>query len=172
MKKTLAGTPSPWWPYWAWLPVPVLQRRPQVTVTSSTVVVDVRTSAEYEGGHLQGALKIDVQSPDFDTLIAVLPTEGDYVIYCATGKVIPVVHDRPRLSPGRREFISIRKLALFSRSSFQTSGNGARKDIVIVCPEDTVAFEFDAGNRRQWIAHCHSDYHAERGMIGLFSHVR
>ena len=26
-----------------------------------------------------------MQSPDFDTLIAALPIDGDYIIYCATG---------------------------------------------------------------------------------------
>ena len=58
---------------------------PSVAVTSSTVIVDVRTAAEYVDGHLQDAINIDVQSPDFDTLIAELPIEGDYIIYCASG---------------------------------------------------------------------------------------
>ncbi|TFD05596.1 MULTISPECIES: multicopper oxidase family protein [unclassified Cryobacterium] len=56
--------------------------------------------------------------------------------------------------------------------SFQLSNNGARKDTVIVRPKETVTFEFDADNPGQWIAHCHNAYHAERGMIGLFSYVR
>ncbi|MDH6235606.1 rhodanese-like domain-containing protein [Cryobacterium sp. CG_9.6] len=38
---------------------------PSIAVTSSTVVVDVRTAPEYVGGHLQDAVNIDVQSPDF-----------------------------------------------------------------------------------------------------------
>lgn len=62
-------------------PAPV----PSIAVTSSTVIVDVRTAPEYVGGHLQDAINIDVQSPDFDTLIAALPIDGDYIIYCATG---------------------------------------------------------------------------------------
>ena len=56
--------------------------------------------------------------------------------------------------------------------SFQLSNNGARKDTVIVRPKETVTFELDADNPGQWIAHCHNAYHAERGMIGLFSYVR
>ena len=38
----------------------------------------------------------------------------------------------------------------------------------------TATEKFDVSNRRQWIAHCHSADHAERGMFGLFlfSHVR
>ena len=58
---------------------------PSIAVTSSTVVVDVRTAPEHVGGHLQDAINIDVQSPDFDTLIAALPIDGDYIIYCAIG---------------------------------------------------------------------------------------
>ncbi|WP_104190882.1 rhodanese-like domain-containing protein [Cryobacterium sp. Y82] len=58
---------------------------PSIAVTSSTVIIDVRTAPEYVGGHLQDAVNIDVQSPDFDTLITALPIDGDYIIYCATG---------------------------------------------------------------------------------------
>jgi len=56
--------------------------------------------------------------------------------------------------------------------SFQRANNGTRKDTVIVRPKETVTFEFDADNPGQWIAPCHTAYHAERGMIGLFSSVR
>lgn len=56
--------------------------------------------------------------------------------------------------------------------TFQIAGNGARKDTVIVRPKDTVTFQFDADNPGQWIAHCHNAYHAERGMMGLFSYIR
>lgn len=58
---------------------------PTIAVTADTVIVDVRTAAEYAGGHLQDAINIDVQSPDFDTLIAELPVDGDYIVYCASG---------------------------------------------------------------------------------------
>ncbi|TFB77924.1 rhodanese-like domain-containing protein [Cryobacterium glaciale] len=58
---------------------------PSIAVTSSTVIIDVRTAPEYVGGHLQDAINIDVQSADFDTLITALPIDGDYIVYCATG---------------------------------------------------------------------------------------
>ena len=58
---------------------------PSIAVTSSTVIVDVRTAPEDVCRHLQDAINIDVQSPDFATLIAALPIDGDYIIYCATG---------------------------------------------------------------------------------------
>jgi rhodanese-related sulfurtransferase len=58
---------------------------PTIAVTADTVVVDVRTSDEYSAGHLEGAVNIDVQSPDFDSRLAELPKDGEYVVYCASG---------------------------------------------------------------------------------------
>jgi rhodanese-related sulfurtransferase len=56
-----------------------------IEVTSDTVVIDVRTPAEFAEGHLDGALNIDVQGADFDALVSELPTDGDYVVYCRSG---------------------------------------------------------------------------------------
>ena len=58
---------------------------PTIAVTADTVVVDVRTSDEYNAGHLEGAVNIDVQAPDFDSLVSELPADGEYVVYCASG---------------------------------------------------------------------------------------
>ena len=56
-----------------------------VPVTASTVVVDVRTPAEFSTGHLKGAINLDVQSPSFDSMVAQLSPAGDYVLYCHSG---------------------------------------------------------------------------------------
>ena len=56
-----------------------------VAVTSDTVVIDVRTAGEYAQGHLAGAVNIDVESPDFDSQVKQLPTDGSYVLYCHSG---------------------------------------------------------------------------------------
>lgn len=56
-----------------------------VTVSANTVVIDVRTPAEFGTGHLKGAVNIDVQSPSFDATVGQLPAGGDYVIYCRSG---------------------------------------------------------------------------------------
>jgi rhodanese-related sulfurtransferase len=58
---------------------------PTITVAADTVVLDVRTPAEFAGGHLEGAVNIDIQSADFAEQISALPLDGDYVIYCASG---------------------------------------------------------------------------------------
>lgn len=56
-----------------------------ISVGQDTQVIDVRTPAEYAEGHLEGAVNIDVTAGDFGTQIAVLPADGDYVVYCRSG---------------------------------------------------------------------------------------
>lgn len=56
--------------------------------------------------------------------------------------------------------------------TFQIGSGGARKDTVIVRPKQTVTVIFDADNPGQWLTHCHNAYHAERGMMALFSYIR
>lgn len=58
---------------------------PSVEITPDTVVIDVRTPAEFASGHLEGAVNIDVQSPDFAQKVSELDPEGDYFIYCRSG---------------------------------------------------------------------------------------
>lgn len=48
-------------------------------------VLDVRTPAEFAGGHLEGALNIDLQAGDFDARLAALPKDGNYAVYCRSG---------------------------------------------------------------------------------------
>lgn len=48
-------------------------------------VIDVRTPAEFADGHLEGAVLVDVQSPDFRDRIAELDRDASYVIYCRSG---------------------------------------------------------------------------------------
>lgn len=56
-----------------------------VELSADTVVIDVRTPAEFASGHLEGAVNIDVQSPDFAQQIMALDKDGDYFIYCRSG---------------------------------------------------------------------------------------
>ena len=49
-------------------------------------VVDVRTPAEYAAGHVEGAVNIDVESPDFAAQIATLDKAGTYAVYCHSGR--------------------------------------------------------------------------------------
>ena len=56
-----------------------------ITVGADTVIIDVRTPAEYSEGHLEGAINIDVEAANFGTLLSQLPTDGDYIVYCRSG---------------------------------------------------------------------------------------
>lgn len=56
-----------------------------IEITPETVVLDVRTAAEFAEGHLDGAVNIDVQGGEFDTEVAELDRDVTYVVYCRTG---------------------------------------------------------------------------------------
>ena len=48
-------------------------------------IIDVRTPAECEAGHLDDALNIDFNAPDFKGQIGKLDRDGSYVVYCKSG---------------------------------------------------------------------------------------
>lgn len=54
-------------------------------LSEDTVIIDVRTPAEFASGHLEGAVNIDVQSPDFAAQIMELDPSGEYFVYCRSG---------------------------------------------------------------------------------------
>lgn len=56
----------------------------QVPLSADTVIVDVRTPAEYASGHLDGALNINWEG-NFKQEIAALPKDGTYLLYCRSG---------------------------------------------------------------------------------------
>jgi phage shock protein E len=49
------------------------------------VVLDVRTPAEYEEGHLPGATLVDLNAPDFADRLAELDPDVPYLLYCRSG---------------------------------------------------------------------------------------
>jgi len=50
-----------------------------------TVVLDVRTPAEFAAGHLPEAKNIDIEGPDFASGIAALDKTATYAVYCRSG---------------------------------------------------------------------------------------
>jgi phage shock protein E len=50
-----------------------------------TIVLDVRTPAEYAGGHLPQAQNIDIEGSDFATRIGALDKSATYAVYCRSG---------------------------------------------------------------------------------------
>ena len=53
--------------------------------TREAVIIDVRTQREYDYGHLENAIVIDVYQKSFRDQIAKLDKNGTYYVYCKTG---------------------------------------------------------------------------------------
>lgn len=49
------------------------------------VILDVRTAEEFAGGHIAGAVNLDVNSPDFAAKAAALDKGKTYLVHCASG---------------------------------------------------------------------------------------
>jgi len=80
-KKPAAGQTEPAKPY---KDVDVAQFDKLRTGTN-TVVLDVRTEAEFAAGHIPGAININVNSPDFQVKVLGLDKSKTYLVNCAAG---------------------------------------------------------------------------------------
>ncbi len=49
------------------------------------VVLDVRTSDEYDDGHIEDAMNIDIYAYDFKDRLRKLSKDGKYLVHCRTG---------------------------------------------------------------------------------------
>ncbi len=52
---------------------------------SDVVLLDVRTPAETAQGKIDGAMEINISSPDFASKIAELDKDKTYLVYCRSG---------------------------------------------------------------------------------------
>jgi rhodanese-related sulfurtransferase len=52
---------------------------------SDVVILDVRTQREYDYGHLEGAIVIDIYQKDFRDKVDQLDKNKTYFVYCKTG---------------------------------------------------------------------------------------
>ncbi|QAR33607.1 rhodanese-like domain-containing protein [Geovibrio thiophilus] len=55
---------------------------------ANIIIVDVRTPAEFQNGHIEGAINIDVNKiykEGCEAVTALLPKEGDVIFHCASG---------------------------------------------------------------------------------------
>lgn len=53
---------------------------------SGVVVLDVRTSGEFESGHIANSVNIDVEAGSFENEIANLDKNAQYAVYCHSGR--------------------------------------------------------------------------------------
>jgi rhodanese-related sulfurtransferase len=49
------------------------------------LLIDVRTPEEFQSGHIQGALSIDFNAPNFAENLAKLPKDKEIYVYCRSG---------------------------------------------------------------------------------------
>jgi len=52
---------------------------------SDIILIDVRTTAEFDSGHIPGAIHLDYQAPDFSEKVAALDRTAVYLVYCRGG---------------------------------------------------------------------------------------
>lgn len=62
------------------------QQFAELMKTPNTVVLDVRTPAETAAGMIEGAIELDVTSPDFAAKVAELDKTKTYLVYCRSGR--------------------------------------------------------------------------------------
>src|SRR3989344_3206352 len=53
--------------------------------SGEVVVIDVRTSEEYESGFIEGALNLNFYEPGFESELDKLDKSKSYAVYCRTG---------------------------------------------------------------------------------------
>jgi len=59
---------------------------PAQALPANTMLIDVRTPAEFAEGHLEGAVNIPVELPTFTAQVALLDPDMEYLVYCRTGR--------------------------------------------------------------------------------------
>lgn len=57
----------------------------QSAIDSGAEIIDVRTPAEFAEGHIEGAVNIDLNGPDFMGQVDSLDPAKTYAVYCRSG---------------------------------------------------------------------------------------
>jgi len=55
-------------------------------LTANTIIIDVRTPAEYAEGHVEGSINLDLESGQFEAELPNLDTAQPYIVYCRSGR--------------------------------------------------------------------------------------
>lgn len=55
-------------------------------LTTNTIIIDVRTPAEYADGHVEGAINLDLESGQFEAELPNLDPAQPYIVYCRSGR--------------------------------------------------------------------------------------
>jgi rhodanese-related sulfurtransferase len=85
---------------------------------SGVVVLDVRTSGEFESGHIANSVNIDVEAGSFENEIANLDKNAQYAVYCHSGRRSGIAAEMMKKMDLRRFTIS--KMELFLGKQLDT----------------------------------------------------
>jgi rhodanese-related sulfurtransferase len=58
----------------------------ETMLTANTVIIDVRTPAEYAEGHVEGSINLDLESGQFEAELPNLDPAQPYIVYCRSGR--------------------------------------------------------------------------------------
>jgi phage shock protein E len=53
---------------------------------ADSVIIDVRTAEEFAGGHLDGAVNLNVEDGSLQGALASLDPNASYIVYCRSGR--------------------------------------------------------------------------------------
>ncbi len=62
-----------------------LEEFAKLAADKQNVILDVRTAKEFQAGHIEGAVNLDVTAADFDSKAAALDKRKVYLVHCASG---------------------------------------------------------------------------------------
>ncbi len=57
----------------------------KMCIDGGAIVLDVRTKAEYEQGHIKNSLNLDIHDSSFKDSVSGLDKTKNYLVYCASG---------------------------------------------------------------------------------------
>jgi rhodanese-related sulfurtransferase len=57
----------------------------KTTEKQNIPIIDIRTAAEYDAGHIWRAISMPYNDPAFESKLSALGRENEYAIYCAAG---------------------------------------------------------------------------------------
>ena len=101
-------------------------------------LIDVRTPAEYQEGHLDGAINVDFESASFRSDVAKLDPRGTYFIYCRSGnrsgQAVTVMHDA-----GIKNITELSGGIIANQGTLKlVTGTPGAKEEYVVDPSDTL----------------------------------
>ena len=56
-----------------------------IELSADTILIDVRTPGEYDAGHLDGAILLDLSGGQFAAALPTLDADAEYAVYCKSG---------------------------------------------------------------------------------------